>query len=53
MPKSMPNLTNFARLWQDTLRNSVHLSIEYGWAPLSQWLTGVTLPIGLEGKTSP
>ena len=62
--KSMPNLINFGRLWRDlnlnililtsyAPRHSCHNPIEHSWAPLSKWLTGVTLPIALEGKTFP
>lgn len=63
-PKSTPNLINFGRLWRDLNLNisiltsyapghSCHNPIEHSWAPLSKWLTGVTIPIALEGKTFP
>ena len=63
-PKSTPNLINFGRLWRDLNLDILILTsyapghsrynpIERSWAPLSRWLTGVTLPISLEGKTSP
>ena len=63
-PKSTPNLINFGRLWRDlnldililssyAPGHSRHNPIERSWAPLSKWLTGVTLPIALKGKPSP
>ena len=63
-PKSTPNLMNFGRLWRDLNLDILILTacapghsrlnpIERSWAPLSKWLTGVTLPIALEGKASP
>lgn len=63
-PKSTPNLVNFGRLWRDLNLDILILTsyapghsrlnpIERSWAPLSKWLTGVTLPIALEGKDSP
>ena len=63
-PKSTPNLLNFGRLWRDLNLDILILTsyapghsrlnpIERSWVPLSKWLTGVTLPIALEGKASP
>ena len=63
-PKSTPNLVNFGRLWGDLNLDILIFTsyapghsrlnpIERSWACLSKWLTGVTLPIALEGKASP
>ena len=60
---SIPNLLNFGRLWRDLNFDILILTsyapghsrlnpIERSSAPLSKWLTGVTLPIASEGKAS-
>lgn len=63
-PKSTPNVVNYGRLWCDlkitvliltsyNIRHSCFNPIECSWAPLLRWLTGMTNPIAVEGKTSP
>ena len=60
-PRCTPNLMNFGWLWQDLNLDILILTsyapghsclnpIEHSWAPLSTWLTGVTLPIALEAS---
>jgi len=59
-----PNLLNFGWLWRDLNLDILNVTsyapghsrlnpVERSWAPLSKWLTGVMLPIALEGKASP
>lgn len=62
--KSVLNLMNYSRLWKDlksaalvivafAARHSRFNPIEHAWAPLSRWLTGVTLPRMLDGESLP
>lgn len=62
--QSVVNLINYGRLWRDLKLDGLIISayapghsrlnpIERAWAPMSKWLTGVTLPRSLEGESKP